>query len=654
MAPPTLRKVMRGEQRLANQIDNVQKHYAELIERVGKMHLKVTDVKAVTDRGGTRITEAQLVKLNRAFKDATDLWENSARMAEQWNREPSLTVPFPLMERATEDEVHDQLQFVQQYMEEQRRRLLDTKAKSTSKDAAAAAEAAGKAAVKTAEQKTVSQGESTMTSTSETTTPSTTVSTTAVTTTVTTTTTTSTITPATMELSEQEVDPTRSLLDITIDPPAPTKPTINPTTPIDPPVLTLPTIDPTTDPLAMPLPGPSTIFPPTPDNTLIDITTDPIPDPTKDLKDALIEGLQLQKGDSIHSGTQSSTFSDIDISDLIRPEYSPPWHGPLGIDEWGRSITSGYVPYPSGYVPPGFQTGMVLQITAKPFDRFVYKNLPQFSGDHLDWSEWYQLFLVAVGDTDLDQRVKMNFLKTKLDPETRKTIKHYTSKEYENILKLLVEKFTGAANIMLHIEKYAKSLSNMREHPDVDQLAQTVEKLRALSTLFDEYKLEKSFELDIFREFTAKLPKWMSDKYVRTLKGKLPSLKEYLDKLDPLVLTLKTSSLYYPPGKGSDSRDKPQQDRKPFNRNRYVPRHVRVVEAIPDSPSNPQAEPSHAWRPNSRNIGPPKKGNPCWDKGAAPPKRNDDRELPCIKCRDPRHTRMTCPLLRPDERFKLA
>ncbi|KAH9393700.1 hypothetical protein TYRP_021618 [Tyrophagus putrescentiae] len=41
-------------------------------------------------------------------------------------------------------------------------------------------------------------------------------------------------------------------------------------------------------------------------------------------------------------------------------------------------------------------------VTTKPFDRHLFKMVPVFTGDPLDWPEFYSQFKVAVHNTDLE------------------------------------------------------------------------------------------------------------------------------------------------------------------------------------------------------------------------------------------------------------
>lgn len=76
------------------------------------------------------------------------------------------------------------------------------------------------------------------------------------------------------------------------------------------------------------------------------------------------------------------------------------------------------------------------------FDRFFYKTLPQFSGRHLDWTVWFELFQIAVGLTDLVPKRNLSYLKDRLDKETRETIEGYIADDYDEVIALLKEKFT--------------------------------------------------------------------------------------------------------------------------------------------------------------------------------------------------------------------
>lgn len=412
--------------------------------------------------------------------------------------------------------------------------------------------------------------------------------------------------------------------------------------------------------------------------------------------------LSQQNGDNA-SSKKFTNFSKVDVTDLVKghdqSSYPNPetndspfnWKYPTNFPQdggWNRMMSTAgsecsYTSSPWPMTPESRSTGtsspsllsfgehdgMVNMIAGglPKFDHFLYKNLPSFTGEHLDWTEFFELFKETVDKTDLKDVVKLSYLKQKLDPKTRKQINSYTSKDYANVKTLLENLFTSPANVMVEIGKYVRSLPDSTESPEIEILEQTVEKLRAITSLFETYKLEKSFELDIFREFTAKIPERMSEKYTRTLKGALPSLKAYLAKLDPLMMSLKTESLYY-----RSSELKEQSHNETFSEERewkeerkkqYFLRPIHAEVEVEDSSANPRAD---LMGPSERRVHfgilPKQNRRPAtWrssgsvDDKMSESKRSNDSSAnyQCQCCDSPKHTLMYCPHIEPIERFNL-
>lgn len=164
----------------------------------------------------------------------------------------------------------------------------------------------------------------------------------------------------------------------------------------------------------------------------------------------------------------------------------------------------------------------------------------------LDWVEFYEQFKKIVDDTDLEQVFKLANLREKLDDHTKQIIKNYTSNEYPEVLRILEKKFTSPEQIMLYIERHIQTLPRDTQQQSVGDTQKALDRLRSVCSLLDQHKLEKSFELKIFRDFSSKILKSLSDKYVKTLKRKLSFLRDYLLKMEPLVKQKRTEAMYYP------------------------------------------------------------------------------------------------------------
>ncbi|KAH9409244.1 hypothetical protein TYRP_010245 [Tyrophagus putrescentiae] len=61
---------------------------------------------------------------------------------------------------------------------------------------------------------------------------------------------------------------------------------------------------------------------------------------------------------------------------------------------------------------------------------------------------------------------------------------------------------------------------------------------------------DKGFEIEVFKQFYAKTPRWMSDPYMKGLGNNVPNLKDYLHNLDAQLKILRTKQMYYPDLKG--------------------------------------------------------------------------------------------------------
>ncbi|KAH9401374.1 hypothetical protein TYRP_016758, partial [Tyrophagus putrescentiae] len=167
--------------------------------------------------------------------------------------------------------------------------------------------------------------------------------------------------------------------------------------------------------------------------------------------------------------------------------------------------------------------------------------IPSEGEDDSEFSESEETDLLKLESDSL-----LNFSSKKLDDKTRESIRSYTSKEYNEVLNMLDERFTSPAYVMQHIEEHVNSLPRATEGQPIEKTQEALDRLRSVVALMTIHQLERSFELEVFRAFSSKIPKTMSDKYVKTLRGQLPSLKNYLMKMEPLVKQRRAESIYYP------------------------------------------------------------------------------------------------------------
>lgn len=180
----------------------------------------------------------------------------------------------------------------------------------------------------------------------------------------------------------------------------------------------------------------------------------------------------------------------------------------------------------------------------RPYNRHLFKDLPDFTGDYLDFPEFFELFLRSVDRTDLPTSYKLIYLKKRLDSNTLKLIKTYTARDYSKALERIVNKFTGLTSVMQHIRECLYKLPHIKHPYDLDSLTELTEHLRSIQTLFELYKLDRGFEMEVFCHFYDRFPDWMTDKYMRRLDNRIPKLKQFLKVLDYQIGNLNTKTLY--------------------------------------------------------------------------------------------------------------
>lgn len=317
-------------------------------------------------------------------------------------------------------------------------------------------------------------------------------------------------------------------------------------------------------------------------------------------------------------------------------------------------------------VPVPGNPGRTAQVgNVYPFDRHHYKDLPIFSGNYLDFPEFIELFTRIVHDADLDDSLKLSYLKKRLDKESLKMIRNYTGREYRKALGIIIRKYSGLSNVMTHINQKARTLTAPRHPYDIEGLAELIEQLRSIKSLFMLYDLDKGFEIEVFKQFYAKTPRWMSDPYMKGLGNNVPNLKDYLHNLDAQLKILRTKQMYYLDLKGPSygSTEKSSAFRpKPamaFNRGRNPGYPRRFANAVSDSERNkPLGRPAvrFAGRPNDSS---PNYSRPNYSSGQQFPRgpvQKDERKIksPCFKCSDPKHGMLYCPSVLPVDKIALC
>ncbi len=210
-------------------------------------------------------------------------------------------------------------------------------------------------------------------------------------------------------------------------------------------------------------------------------------------------------------------------------------------------------------------------VTTKPFDRHLFKMVPVFTGDPLDWPEFYSQFKVAVHNTDLEPLFKLANLREKLDEKSKHYIRNMNSASYDKALKLLEERYSEPAHIQLYIEDYVRQLPRADNNQPIAETQNAIDRLRSVNHLIKQHNLDKSFEMDIFRDFSMRILRKMVDKYVKTLKGKPVSLDDFVQVMEPLMDKRRTDPMYYPDLRQSNQEfNYYQPSRAPYRRSRTV------------------------------------------------------------------------------------
>ncbi|KAH9409857.1 hypothetical protein TYRP_009597 [Tyrophagus putrescentiae] len=259
----------------------------------------------------------------------------------------------------------------------------------------------------------------------------------------------------------------------------------------------------------------------------------------------------------------------------------------------------------------------------------LVKDLTEFSGNPLDWEEFYSQFKKLVEDSDLDPLLKLGYLRRKVDAKTKRAIQNYSNEDYDKVIKFLKAKFTGPASILQSITDYVHDLPNHTSKQTLEETQEAIERLRSVSSLMTKHKVDKSFALEIMRAFNTKIPRRMADKYVKTLQGKMPSIPDYLAVLEPLIADLMAKPIYYP--------DLAQERRKQARQNR--PSTSRRMNRTHDY-YDYYNQPSTQYRPKNQR--------PSYYQTP------DELSFPCFDCDSESHTLPFCPQLTPAERMQVA
>ena len=182
----------------------------------------------------------------------------------------------------------------------------------------------------------------------------------------------------------------------------------------------------------------------------------------------------------------------------------------------------------------------------RQFDRKLYWEIPSFTGDYLDFPEFFDLFRLVVHNTDLPEALKLNFLRLKLDSRTRRMILSYRGHDYLRAFQAIADEYSSLASVVAHVRRRAHALPHVTQRDDLEGLVEVVEQLRAINSLFSHYDLSMGLEMEIFRIFLTKLPELFSDRYLREMHNDTPSLAIYLEYLDSAVMAVRTRKLWLP------------------------------------------------------------------------------------------------------------
>ncbi|KAH9408869.1 hypothetical protein TYRP_011140 [Tyrophagus putrescentiae] len=107
--------------------------------------------------------------------------------------------------------------------------------------------------------------------------------------------------------------------------------------------------------------------------------------------------------------------------------------------------------------------------------------VPVFTGDPLDWPEFYSQFKVAVHNTDLEPLFKLANLREKLDEKSKHYIRNMNSASYDKALKLLEERYSAPAHIQLYIEDYVRQLPRADNNQPIAETQNAIDRRTSLA-----------------------------------------------------------------------------------------------------------------------------------------------------------------------------
>ena len=160
------------------------------------------------------------------------------------------------------------------------------------------------------------------------------------------------------------------------------------------------------------------------------------------------------------------------------------------------------------------------------------KIIPQFSGDILDYKAFFEIFNDIVGKSSLTWAVKLHLLREKLDPVSKSYIQHYPQEEYLKAIDSLNGFYTNRTHVITHVKNLVQKMPELTNTTQVNLFASLIEKLRGVHTLLISLNLDNSVEIEIFKMFKVKFPKYVNRSYMKGINQENPNLRRYIAHLE--------------------------------------------------------------------------------------------------------------------------
>ncbi len=193
---------------------------------------------------------------------------------------------------------------------------------------------------------------------------------------------------------------------------------------------------------------------------------------------------------------------------------------------------------------PNVQTQYLTNQTS--FDRYRFKSISPFSGKIGDFLDFFEMFLYAVHDTNLDKSIKLMFLKKNVNSQII-NLECYSSEQYVKALQEVFVRFTHFEEIVNEIVKFSVNIRNSHTIQQFETIL--FKQLGPIAKLSGQYEIGIGLEILIFSRFSKKVPLCITEEYMSTLENNLPFLHSYfvfivskLSSLDDEIFVRKNNS----------------------------------------------------------------------------------------------------------------